>query len=420
MKNKKNVPDIRFKGFTEEWVPISLCELSEPLEYGLNAPATAYDGINKYIRITDIDDNTHMLNFNGLTSPNANLSLSTNYQLMIGDILFARTGASVGKSYHYKETDGLVYYAGFLIRARIKSNINSEFVFQNTLTSRYDKFVKITSQRSGQPGINAQEYSSWELTIPKSADEQKALGKYFQNIDRLIFASQEKLDKLKSIKKACLEKMFPRGSSTTPELRFKGFTDEWREKSFAEVAEVKRGLTYTPTSIRNEGVRVLRSSNINEDTFVISKDDVFVAKDAVNITYAKDKDILITSANGSSRLVGKHTIISGIVNKSTVHGGFMLLATATEAYFVNASMSSSWYQKFINLYVAGGNGAIGNLNKSDLEKQLISVPINEEQKSVGRFFKKLDKLTALTEQKIEKLKNIKKACLDKMFVNTED
>lgn len=207
-RNGSTTPELRFKGFTDEWTPEILRELSEPLEYGLNAPSTVYDGMNKYIRITDIEDDTRLLNSKGLTSPNVDLSVCSSYQLKFGDVLFARTGASVGKSYLYRDTDGLVYYAGFLIRARIKSNVDSEFVFQNTLTSEYYKFVKITSQRSGQPGINAQEYSSWGLMLPKSADEQTAIGKFFNRLDRLVIITEQQINKLKNIKKACLDKMF--------------------------------------------------------------------------------------------------------------------------------------------------------------------------------------------------------------------
>ena len=124
-----------------------------------------------------------------------------------GDILFARTGASVGKTYIYKQNDGLVYYAGFLIRARIKSEINANFVFQNTLTQRYDKFVTISSQRSGQPGINAQEYSDFTIMIPNKSEQDK-IADYFLNLDSLITLQQQELEKLENIKKSCLEKMF--------------------------------------------------------------------------------------------------------------------------------------------------------------------------------------------------------------------
>ena len=148
-----------------------------------------------------------------------------------------------------------------------------------------------------------------------------------------------------------------------------------------------------------DGVRVLRSSNINEDTFVHSEDDVFVNPEAVNIETVKQNDILITSANGSSRLVGKHALIKEIPDNSAVHGGFMLLARTKHYDFINASMSSSWYTKFINIYVAGGNGAIGNLSKSDLDEQVILVPSDLEQKKIGEFFSNIDNLITLHQRK---------------------
>ena len=157
----------------------------------------------------------------------------------------------------------------------------------------------------------------------------------------------------------------------------------------------RRGLTYKPSDIRKNGVRVLRSSNIAEDSFALSDEDVFVVREAVNIDCARANDILITAANGSSRLVGKHTIISGIPEESAVHGGFMLLGTTKEPHFVNASMGSSWYRRFIELFVAGGNGAIGNLNKNDLDNQEIAIPSEDEQKKIGAFFQHLDNLITL-------------------------
>lgn len=203
----KIVPDIRFSGFTEDWEQRKLGELSSSFEYGLNAAAKEYDGKNKYIRITDIDDESHEFKQDDLTSPDTDLSVVDNYKLSEGDILFARTGASVGKSYIYKASDGLVYYAGFLIRAKIKEENNPEFVYQNTLTNNYEKFIKVTSMRSGQPGVNAQEYSQFEIMIPSKAEQDK-IAYCFRNLDNLITLHQRKLEKLKNIKKSCLEKMF--------------------------------------------------------------------------------------------------------------------------------------------------------------------------------------------------------------------
>ena len=194
------------------------------------------------------------------------------------------------------------------------------------------------------------------------------------------------------------------------------FTLAWEQRKFSEIVETRRGLTYKPSDVRDTGIRVLRSSNIDEDRFTLKPDDVFVEVGAVNIDYIKETDILITAANGSSRLVGKHAIISDIPNNSAVHGGFMLVGTTKEPYFINASMSSSWYKKFVELFVAGGNGAIGNLNKNDLDNQDVFVPTEPEQQKIGALFKHLDALITLHQRELEMLQNIKKSCLEKMFV----
>lgn len=206
-KNGSKIPEIRFEGFADDWEQRKLGKLSSSFEYGLNAAAKEYDGENKYIRITDIDDDSREFKQADITSPDTDLSSAENYKLSEGDILFARTGASVGKTYIYKASDGLVYYAGFLIRAKIKPEYNSKFVFQNTLTGNYEKFIKVTSMRSGQPGVNAQEYSQYQIMMPSKLEQDK-ISDCLRNLDNFITLHQRKLEKLKSFKKSLLEKLF--------------------------------------------------------------------------------------------------------------------------------------------------------------------------------------------------------------------
>ena len=206
-KDGAKVPEIRFAGFTGDWEQRELGEVANNFEYGLNASAKEFDEKNKYIRITDIDDESRMFLSDDITSPDTDLTLADKYKLEAGDILFARTGASVGKTYLYREKDGLVYYAGFLIRAKINSENDADFVFQNTLTDSYNSFIRITSQRSGQPGVNAQEYQDFTFYLP-SLREQQQIGTYFRNLDNLITLHQRKLDKLKQFKESMLNKMF--------------------------------------------------------------------------------------------------------------------------------------------------------------------------------------------------------------------
>lgn len=406
-------PSYRFAGYTESWVEKKLGEVAESFDYGLNASAKEFDGVNKYIRITDIDDFSNEFLKTNLTSPDVKIDESSDYLLSEGDILFARTGASTGKTYYYKKTDGVVFFAGFLIRARIKEDNDYKFIFQNTLTKNFKKYVDITSQRSGQPGVNAKEYANFLLSLP-SLPEQTAIGSFFQDIDQLISLQQRKLEVLKEQKKTYLKLLFPAKGQTKPALRFVGFEDDWKEVKLGEVTELKRGLTYKPTSVVENGTRVLRSSNIDGDVFKKQEDDIFVEDSSVTIPYVQFGDILITAANGSSKLVGKHAIIED--SEKMVHGGFMLLARSKQYKFLNALLSSEWYSRFINVSVSGGNGAIGNLSKSNLEKEIVLCPTIPEQQAIGSFFKDLDKTVAKQEEKVNQLKESKQTLLRKMFI----
>ena len=173
-------------------------------------------------------------------------------------------------------------------------------------------------------------------------------------------------------------------------------TPSWEQRKFSELASLRRGLTYSPADIRpyGQGIRVLRSSNINEDEFTLSNEDVFVDETVVGIELVQEGEILITAANGSPRLVGKRAIIDGLTGK-TVHGGFMLCAHAEQPDYVAALMGSRWYQHFLATGVAGGNGSIGNLDKAALEDEYAFVPFIKEQELIGALFSRLNNLITL-------------------------
>ena len=207
-KNGERYPELRFPGFTDAWEQRKLGDCMNSFAYGLNAAAKDYDGMHKYIRITDIDDETHNFIQSNLTSPDIDFNMDvSDYKLNVGDIVFARTGASVGKTYLYNPNDGDLYYAGFLIRGTVKEDCDAGFIYQNTLTKEYDSFIRITSQRSGQPGVNSKEYATFRLNIP-CKDEQEKISKILHSLDELFTLHQRKLDKLKNLKQAYLNEMF--------------------------------------------------------------------------------------------------------------------------------------------------------------------------------------------------------------------
>ena len=170
----------------------------------MNAAAKNYDGVNKYIRITDIDEASSTYTDKDIVSPDG--VLTDNYLVNNRDILLARTGASTGKSYLYKKSDGKLYYAGFLIRVNVTTH-DPYFVFSQLHTHRYWRWVSIMSARSGQPGINSQEYSSFPI-FTTSIEEESKIAKLLSLIDERIATQNKIIDKLQSLIKGISSKIF--------------------------------------------------------------------------------------------------------------------------------------------------------------------------------------------------------------------
>lgn len=233
-------PKLRFKADDGSdfsgWEEKTLGELCAPLTYGMNAAATKFDGENRYIRITDIDDETHALLPNDIVSPSG--ELDDKYLVKKGDILLARTGASTGKSFLYHPKDGKLFYAGFLIKAHVLSSSDDYFIYSQTLTDRYWKWVKTASMRSGQPGINANEYASYSFAVP-SLPEQRKIADFLSAVDAVIAAQQAEVDAWEQRKKGVMQKLF------SQEVRFKAddgsdFPD-WEDKTLGELFHISAG-----------------------------------------------------------------------------------------------------------------------------------------------------------------------------------
>ena len=410
---KSRKPKIRFKGYNDDWEQRKLGQLASSFEYGLNAASKSYDGINKYIRITDIDDETRTFLDTDLTSLDCDLSLSENYLLKDGDILFARTGASVGKTFIYKAFNGVVYYAGFLIRARLKENCSPQFVFYNTLTKEYEKFIRVTSQRSGQPGVNAHEYATFELRLPKY-DEQCEIGKFFTNLDHLITLHQRKLEKLMNVKKSMLEKMFPKQGSVVPEIRFCGFTDAWEQRKLGEMASlITKGTT--PVDKRNAGiVNFVKIESIDEssgDITINQKISVDEHNGYLRRSQLKENDILFSIAGTLGRVTSvKSSILPANTNQA------LAIIRLKDGYldYVKTYLKGKAVVDFIKKNPT--IGAQPNLSLNQVSNLIIMIPSDVEQKEIGVFFEKIDNLITLHQRKLEKLKNIKKSMLEKMFI----
>lgn len=201
--NSPNVPNLRFPEFQGEWKKTKFGDIATGFDYGMNAAAKNYDGVNKYIRITDIDEASSTYTDKDIVSPDG--ILTDNYLVNNRDILLARTGASTGKSYLYKQSDGKLYYAGFLIRANVTTH-DPYFVFSQLHTHRYWRWVSIMSARSGQPGINSQEYSSFPI-YTTSIEEESKIAKLLSLLDERIATQNKIIERYESLIRGIAQKI---------------------------------------------------------------------------------------------------------------------------------------------------------------------------------------------------------------------
>jgi len=413
LMNSFKIPKIRFMNFNDKWKYIILSEISNSIEYGLNASAKNFDGIHKYLRITDIDDSSRLFLTDKLSSPDVNITEEDyeNYKLQKNDLLFARTGASVGKTYLYRESDGEVYYAGFLIRARLRDSFDGNFVFQQTLTDKYKQFIEITSQRSGQPGVNGKEYGDWKIGMT-SYSEQSAIGSLFRTLDDLLASYKDNLANYQSLKATMLSKMFPKAGQTVPEIRLDGFEGEWEEKYIGELTDIVRGASPRPIQDpkwfdTNSEIGWLRISDVTSQNGRIYSLEQKISKLGQEKTRVLTEPHLLLSIAAT---VGKP-----VVNyvKTGVHDGFLI--------FMNPKFDREFMFQWLEMYREKWNrygqpGSQVNLNSDIVKNQKILVPCMEEQQAIGTYFSNLDSLIATHQEKISQLETLKKKLLQDMFI----
>ena len=401
MTEQAKVPAIRFAGFTDPWEQRKLGDVASSFDYGLNAAATEYDGQNKYLRITDIDDETHEFSKSDLTTPLADLAMSADYLLKEGDLLFARTGASVGKTYLYRQFDGMVYFAGFLIRARIGEGADPEFAYQATLTDAYKKYVAITSQRSGQPGVNAQEYADYQLMLP-SKTEQQQIGMTLRSLDDLITLHQRKYDKLVIFKKSMLEKMFPKDGESVPEIRFAGFTDPWEQRKLGELGFAQSGIGFPDAEQGGaEGTPFFKVSDMNtpgnEYELAASKNYVTAEQIARMGWHPLNQVPAIFFAK-----VGAAVMLN---RKRLVNEPFLLdnntMAFSMDSSLLDTQFGQSLFER-LDLTSLIQVGALPSFNSSDVESISVSLPSTmDEQRQIGQYLCNLNTLITLHQRKRE-------------------
>ncbi len=403
MKNKQ--PAIRFKGFTEDWEQY---ELGKDIAYivGGGTPSTLnsayWNGAIDWYSPTEIGGTIYA---NGSEKKITELGLQKSSAKLLPaerTILFS-SRASIGDM-------AILQHAGATNQGFqslvLKDNIDVYFIY--SMGYLIKKFAKKNASGSTFLEITGKMLGSMKIRLP-STKEQNKIGEFFEKLDNLINLYQSKCDKLVNIKKSLLEKMFPKSDSKVPEIHFKGFIEDWEQNNLGSLVNLYDGTHQTPHYIDNgimflsvEDIKTLKSNKF------ISEEDFFK-----NFKVFPEKgDILMTRIGD----IGTANVVESNDFKAYYVSLALLKQKELYPYFLKESISSSFVKKEIwqrTLHIAFPK----KINKNEIAKVSIKYPNKyKEQKKIGEFFKQIDNLINLYQRKVEKLQNIKKFCLDKMFV----
>ena len=349
------------------------------LEYGSGAAATEYDGSVRYIRISDIDENGKLNDT--VVSPSV---YDDKYTLKDGDILFARTGATVGKTYRFKETDGNFIFAGFLIRFSPNTSlVLPDYVYYFTKSPQYRQFVLRNMKVVAQPNINAKQYGDLEFYV-HSLKEQGCIVDKLIKIERLIDLRKEQLELLDNLIKSRFVEMF--GDPVHNPLG-------WNIKPFLECGSCKNGMNFGTgeTGVELQYLGVGDFKNLTKIEEVTKLGQVCLNKMPSEDYMLKNGDIIFVRSNGNKALVGRCLAIypNGI---PTTYSGFCIRYRKTDESLEIPYLLQVLKTESMRLMMAGRGANIQNLNQQILGQLQIPIPPNNLQREFGQFIEQVDKL----------------------------
>ena len=396
---KNTKPAIRFKGFTDAWEQRELGDVCQ-ITMGQSPDGATYSDIPSDFIL--VQGNADLKN--GWVFPRIWTTQKTK-TAEAGDLIMsvrAPAGAMGKTNYNVVLGRGV---------AGIKGN---EFIYQTLVKMDEDGYWKKLAAGSTFESINSDVITNANIATPQYVDEQEKIGAYFHNLDNLITLHQRKYDSLVNVKKAMLEKMFPKNGETVPEIRFKGFTDAWEQRKLGEICE--------KITMKNTNMDVTETFTNSAEFGIISQRDFFdhdIAKqdkiDGYYIVHPEDfvynPRISVTAPVGpiNRNKLGRCGVMSPLYSVFRPNG--------MDNTFLEQFFKSSYWHSFMRLN--GDSGARSDrfsIKDSVFFDMPIPCPNLQEQESVGRFLYSIDNLITLHQRKLEKLKNIKKSCLEKMFV----
>ena len=412
MITKSKVPQIRFKGFKEEWTKNKLKELTDILRCGIaSTPQYVDDGVVfLYSQNVTNSGKINLEKFNYI-SEEYYKKISKNAKLLKGDILYTRVGAGFGNSTVFPYDGDYGVYVS-LTHIRTNKNLNNKFL-NHLLNSPICKNQAENGvfQGGGVPNLNVKIVENFNIVYPKIEDEQRKIGNYFQQLDKLIEQKEKKYQKLKQFKKAMLDKMFPKNGADIPEIRFKGFSEKWKFGIVSDLL-IERNIQM-PKNEQYPLMAFVAYKGVTHKGDRYNRE--FLVNDEENKKYKQTElgDFIYSSNNLETGSIGLNNY--GCATISPVYSIFKM----TECGVSNFVGCLLVRKHFINQMIKWRQGVVygqWRIHEIDFLKIEVKFPTIEEQTKIGNYFQKLDKQIDLQQKELEKLKNIKKASLSKMFV----
>ena len=404
MTKKPDAPAIRFKGFSDAWEQRKFSEITflSGEKNRENLPLESYSITNESGFVPQ-DEKFE----NGGTMREANKRMY--YIVSPNSFAYNPARINVG-SIGYQNTGKNVIVSSLYEIFKTSDDVDDRLLWHWFKSPDFQKLIWQLQEGGVRLYFYYDKLCMGEVSLP-SLEEQRKIGKFFDTLDNLITLHQRKFEKLTNVKKSMLEKMFPQNGCSYPEIRFKGFTDAWEQRKLTEFVEFFSGLTYTPNDVQENGTLVLRSSNVSNGE-VVDADNIYVNPQVVNSENVKVGDIVVVVRNGSRSLIGKHAQIKAFM-PNTVIGAFMTGIRSECPEFTNALLNTSRFEEEIAMNMGA---TINQITGYMFSKMEFKVPCLDEQKKIGEYFEKLDNLITLHQRELEKLQNIKKSMLEKMFV----
>lgn len=399
----------------KDWEVKRLGEICSEYAYGTGAESVDYDGKNKYIRITDIDEDSHLYSPSTLVSPSF---FSEGHIVKDNDLLVARTGASVGKTYFYSKRDGKLIFAGFLMKANVK-HAEGKFIFYWTLTDYYKRWVLSESARSGQPGINIRQLQSLLLPLPPLA-EQRRIARALSDVDELISALGKLIDKKRNIKTGAMQELLGMrneecGMRNVPRRRLPGFSGEWVEKRLGDYAIVARGGSPRPIEAfltsHNDGLNWVKIGDVGVGAKYIERTAEKILPSGLSSTrMVYPGDFLLSNSMSFGRpYIMKIT--------GCIHDGWLVIQDYKTTFDTEYLYYVLGSEMVVNQYrVLAAGSSVLNLNKDVVASVTVVVPPTlAEQKAIAAVLSDMDAEIAALEAKRAKYESIKQGMMQELL-----